>query len=156
MAKPELGTKRTCPSCGAKFYDLHKNPIECPKCEHSFITEQQKLAQEAERAAAEEAKVAAAAAKKAADEKDESEIESEKHVSFEDADSETKGAKGSRVAGLDEDDDDDDESDDDYDLGDAAIDVDDDDDDDDDVGLLDDDDDDDVSSIIDADIDKED
>ena len=32
MAKPELGTKRLCPSCSAKFYDLNKAPIVCPKC----------------------------------------------------------------------------------------------------------------------------
>ena len=32
MAKPELGTKRLCASCGAKFYDLSKDPIHCPKC----------------------------------------------------------------------------------------------------------------------------
>jgi uncharacterized protein (TIGR02300 family) len=32
VAKPELGIKRLCASCGAKFYDLHKAPIVCPKC----------------------------------------------------------------------------------------------------------------------------
>ena len=32
MAKPELGLKRQCMSCGAKFYDLNKNPAVCPKC----------------------------------------------------------------------------------------------------------------------------
>jgi uncharacterized protein (TIGR02300 family) len=32
VAKPELGTKRLCPHCGAKFYDLSKTPIVCPKC----------------------------------------------------------------------------------------------------------------------------
>ena len=32
MAKPELGTKRVCVSCGAKFYDLTKTPAVCPKC----------------------------------------------------------------------------------------------------------------------------
>jgi uncharacterized protein (TIGR02300 family) len=32
VAKPELGTKRLCASCGAKFYDLSKDPIHCPKC----------------------------------------------------------------------------------------------------------------------------
>ena len=32
MAKPELGTKRLCGNCGAKFYDLSKDPIVCPKC----------------------------------------------------------------------------------------------------------------------------
>jgi uncharacterized protein (TIGR02300 family) len=32
VAKPELGTKRLCANCGAKFYDLNKDPIVCPKC----------------------------------------------------------------------------------------------------------------------------
>ena len=32
MAKPELGTKRVCGNCSAKFYDLSKTPIVCPKC----------------------------------------------------------------------------------------------------------------------------
>ncbi|MGE0415734.1 MAG: TIGR02300 family protein [Acetobacteraceae bacterium] len=32
MAKPELGTKRVCVSCGARFYDLTKSPAICPKC----------------------------------------------------------------------------------------------------------------------------
>ena len=32
MAKPELGTKRICPSCGTKYYDLKRNPIVCPNC----------------------------------------------------------------------------------------------------------------------------
>ena len=32
MPKPELGTKRQCLNCGAKFFDLGKNPIICPKC----------------------------------------------------------------------------------------------------------------------------
>lgn len=37
MAKPELGTKRLCANCGAKFYDLSKTPIVCPKCETVFV-----------------------------------------------------------------------------------------------------------------------
>ena len=32
VAKPELGLKRQCMSCGAKFYDLSKDPAVCPKC----------------------------------------------------------------------------------------------------------------------------
>ena len=32
MAKPELGAKRQCQSCGVKFFDLNKDPIVCPKC----------------------------------------------------------------------------------------------------------------------------
>ena len=32
MAKPELGLKRVCQNCSAKFFDLNRNPIVCPKC----------------------------------------------------------------------------------------------------------------------------
>ena len=32
MVKPELGTKRVCVSCSAKFYDMVKVPAVCPKC----------------------------------------------------------------------------------------------------------------------------
>ncbi len=32
MAKPELGAKRQCQACGAKFFDLNRDPIVCPKC----------------------------------------------------------------------------------------------------------------------------
>ena len=38
MAKPELGTKRLCPNCGAKYYDLNRDPIICPKCNALFAT----------------------------------------------------------------------------------------------------------------------
>ena len=37
MAASDLGTKRVCTDCGAKFYDLGKMPVECPKCEVSFV-----------------------------------------------------------------------------------------------------------------------
>lgn len=39
MVKADLGTKRVCPSCGARFYDLSKRPIECPKCSFAFEPE---------------------------------------------------------------------------------------------------------------------
>jgi uncharacterized protein (TIGR02300 family) len=32
VAKPELGAKRQCQACSAKFFDLNKDPIVCPKC----------------------------------------------------------------------------------------------------------------------------
>jgi uncharacterized protein (TIGR02300 family) len=37
VVNAELGTKRTCPSCAARFYDLLKNPIVCPKCNTNFV-----------------------------------------------------------------------------------------------------------------------
>ena len=36
MAKPELGLKRQCMTCGARFYDLNRDPITCPKCGTPF------------------------------------------------------------------------------------------------------------------------
>ncbi|MCM8730750.1 TIGR02300 family protein [Hephaestia sp. GCM10023244] len=33
MVKPEWGTKRTCPKCATRFYDLGKdNPVTCIEC----------------------------------------------------------------------------------------------------------------------------
>jgi hypothetical protein len=32
MSKTQWGLKRQCPSCGVRFYDLGKNPANCPKC----------------------------------------------------------------------------------------------------------------------------
>src|SRR5688572_13608220 len=31
--KVARGTKRVCPNCGSKFYDLNRAPITCPICE---------------------------------------------------------------------------------------------------------------------------
>lgn len=39
LVKADLGTKRACPSCNARFYDLAKRPIECPKCGFSYEPE---------------------------------------------------------------------------------------------------------------------
>lgn len=39
MAKPEWGTKRICPSCGARYYDLRKDPPTCPSCGTVFDPE---------------------------------------------------------------------------------------------------------------------
>jgi len=33
VVKPEWGTKRTCPKCGTRFYDLEKDdPVSCIEC----------------------------------------------------------------------------------------------------------------------------
>jgi uncharacterized protein (TIGR02300 family) len=39
VSKPEWGTKRTCQSCGAHFYDLRKDAIVCPKCGATYDPE---------------------------------------------------------------------------------------------------------------------
>ena len=50
MAKPELGAKRQCQACAAKFFDLNRDPIICPKCGTVF----QGATARAERATAKE------------------------------------------------------------------------------------------------------
>ena len=37
MAEDKWGKKRTCLSCGARFYDMLRSPIICPKCETEFV-----------------------------------------------------------------------------------------------------------------------
>jgi uncharacterized protein (TIGR02300 family) len=38
MVKPEWGTKRTCPKCSTRFYDLGKeDPVHCIECGTDFI-----------------------------------------------------------------------------------------------------------------------
>ena len=39
MAKPEWGVKRTCLSCGVRYYDMRRDPILCPKCGVEFLPE---------------------------------------------------------------------------------------------------------------------
>ena len=102
MAKPELGTKRLCGSCGAKFYDLGKDPIVCPKCGTVFqivVPVSRARPDAAVRAAAAAAAgvAAAAAAAAAATKAKEAEIAEQEEgadfVSLEDADAEAQGKK---------------------------------------------------------------
>ena len=39
VAKPEWGSKRICPSCGTRYYDLLREPVICPKCDTPFDPE---------------------------------------------------------------------------------------------------------------------
>ena len=40
MVKPEWGTKRTCPKCGERFYDLTKeDPVTCIECGNEWTPE---------------------------------------------------------------------------------------------------------------------
>jgi uncharacterized protein (TIGR02300 family) len=40
MVKPEWGTKRTCPKCSTRFYDLGKeDPVHCIECGTEWIPE---------------------------------------------------------------------------------------------------------------------
>jgi uncharacterized protein (TIGR02300 family) len=56
MTKQEVGTKRLCAHCGAKFYDLHHSPIICPKCDTVFEVAPVSSRFASERAPAPEAK----------------------------------------------------------------------------------------------------
>lgn len=106
MAKPELGTKRLCASCGAKFYDLSRNPIVCPKCGTVF-----EVVVPVSRAKPEARTVAPVAAKPEAVV---AEVQDAEFVSLEDADAE---AQGKKKAGTGED----------VDIGDDEVEVEDDD-----------------------------
>ena len=40
MVKPEWGTKRTCPKCSTRFYDLTRdNPVHCIECGTEWVPE---------------------------------------------------------------------------------------------------------------------
>ena len=39
MPKEEWGTKRLCPHCATRFYDLQQNPMTCPACGASYTVE---------------------------------------------------------------------------------------------------------------------
>src|SRR5215813_6571460 len=39
VAKPEWGTKRICPSCGTRYYDLLREPVICPSCSTPYDPE---------------------------------------------------------------------------------------------------------------------
>ena len=123
MTKAELGTKRLCPNCGARYYDLNRQPILCPRCGTEF-----------------EVAVATRVRPQPAAKAPKVEVEDEatdpvaaELVSLEEADDEAAESGAVKVPGADEDveDDDeddtflaDDEEDDDEDVGDIIGDVD--------------------------------
>ncbi len=40
MVKAKWGTKRTCPKCGTRFYDLgNEKPVVCIECENEWVPE---------------------------------------------------------------------------------------------------------------------
>jgi uncharacterized protein (TIGR02300 family) len=113
VAKPELGTKRLCGTCNAKFYDLNKDPILCPKCGAVFEV----IAPAAPRGRAEAAAASAAAASAAAaaalaarapaakpPEAEAPETAEVELVSLEEADAETEGKKAAVEIGEPDDD----------------------------------------------------
>jgi uncharacterized protein (TIGR02300 family) len=87
VAKPDLGTKRVCSGCGAKFYDLNRTPIVCPKCETVFVPV---VAAPRTRPDAAKAPAPAPVAEAVVPETTDAEL-----VSLEDADAEQQGKKPS-------------------------------------------------------------
>jgi len=99
VAKPELGTKRLCGNCGAKFYDLSKDPIVCPKC-HTVL----ELVAVSSRSRPDSA-AARAAAPAPEEETVVPETAEAEFVSLEDADAEAQGKKtpeGEAVEGAED------------------------------------------------------
>jgi len=87
VAKPELGTKRVCQSCGAKFYDLSKDPITCPKCGAIYV-----IAAPVSRGGRPAAAAAAVVGTAVVDDAD-ARAEGAEIISLEDADAEATGGK---------------------------------------------------------------
>ncbi len=88
MAKPELGTKRVCQSCGAKFYDLSKDPITCPKCGALY-----EIVVPVSRGGRPSAAAAAAAASATTADDADARADGAEVISLEDADAEATGKK---------------------------------------------------------------
>lgn len=74
VAKPEWGVKRICPSCGARYYDMRKDPPVCPSCGAQFDPEALLKSRKARPAPADDTKKVAAVTE---DEDTESEAEAE-------------------------------------------------------------------------------
>ena len=91
MAKPEWGTKRTCQSCGTRFYDLGRSPAVCPACGATFDIET------LTRARRPRPPVRAASASAAVDEEEEGVTEE-----AELADAETEDLEEEEAGGLEE------------------------------------------------------
>ena len=97
MSKQAWGTKRLCPECGARFYDLNKDPIICPKCHTTMAVAALTARSRPEPAASRP--VAARQEEAVVPETQDAEF-----VSLEDADAESQGKKGAEAAEGAEDD----------------------------------------------------
>lgn len=93
MAKPEWGAKRICHNCGARYYDMGKSPVVCPKCNTEFDPEAFLKSRRSRPAVIEELPVAKAKPRpEAEDEEDEIEVAGEEIVEEEVEDLEVEGA----------------------------------------------------------------
>jgi uncharacterized protein (TIGR02300 family) len=108
VVKPEWGTKRICLNCGARFYDLQRDPIACPACATPFDPSAQNRPRRA-RAAPKAAALATAPLKATAIEDDEEleievgeEDEAEVAVAAEEADDEAEDEAESAIEDVSE------------------------------------------------------
>ena len=103
MTKAELGTKRLCPNCGARYYDLNHDPIVCPRCGTEFEV------------AVTRARPQTASAKPAKEEAEDETVEpaAAETVSLEEADEEATESGAVKIPGAEDEDDVDDDDDDD-------------------------------------------
>ncbi|MEO0412783.1 MAG: TIGR02300 family protein [Pseudomonadota bacterium] len=85
MANEEWGTKRVCPKCGARFYDLNKEPITCIECGTEFVPEPV-LKTKQPVAVVPEKKEAAPKAEEAEEDGDEIDLETDDDVALDDDD----------------------------------------------------------------------
>lgn len=101
MANEQLGIKRDCPNCNARFYDLRKDPAECPKCAHVFVPE---LILKPRRTRPDEDMPVAPVARAVADDDDDAlELDGDEvETVLEDADEAAAPAKSGRKAALDD------------------------------------------------------
>ena len=119
MPKEEWGVKRLCADCGARFYDLGRDPVDCPKCGATYVAE----------AAYAKGKVVRATAKDDGD--DDDALDDDEDDAVIEVDDDDDADDSDDVVVADDDDDDDDDS---LEDEDVLLDDDDDDDDDDDLG----------------------
>ncbi len=113
MANEDLGVKRDCPNCGARFYDLKKDPALCPKCGHEFtpdvLLKSRKRIREEEQSTSKPPVQTEEDAEELDEDIKEIDAEAENTTSLSDADDETAAVKSKRAKSLDADDDDDDD-----------------------------------------------
>jgi len=95
VAKPEWGTKRSCPKCGTRFYDLGKNdPVVCIDCAHEWKPEP---ILKSKQPVPEEPEKPAAAAEKSSEESEEETAEEAEDLPLEAAEEEVAVEDNSEV-----------------------------------------------------------
>ncbi len=95
MAKSDWGEKRECQECQARFYDLKRDPIMCPKCEAVVRVEPPKrMRPVAKKQAVEAPKVAAIAEIESDVEKSEEDLVDDELVEVESDGSENNEESG--------------------------------------------------------------